>query len=85
MTMTDPVKARVQYAKVAAARVLLMRRAIQACGVSQSMLAVVSGMQQSHINRVLRGHVKYPTYWTLRRLEQAVNYFSDRIPCDNDS
>ena len=76
--MRDILKLRAAHVKETKVRVTAMQRDIARCGVSQRMLAIASGMQQPHINRVLRGHVRRPNYWTLERLETAIAHFLSR-------
>jgi predicted transcriptional regulator len=76
---TDPLVTRAQAAEAARHRIADIRRRMDAIGLGQRALADRCKIQQPHINRVLRGHVAVPTYWTLLKLEQGVEYFERQV------
>jgi predicted transcriptional regulator len=69
-------------AKVTAKRIVEINREIAKIGVSQRDIAGQAGIGQPHVNRVLRGHVRTPTFWTLLRIEQAVGYFARLVAAE---
>ena len=66
-------------AHTAAHRLAEINRVIAETGISQRQIAETAEMGQPHVNRILRGYVAVPTFWTLLRIEKAVRYYARMV------
>ena len=69
-----PMQQRAAEAETAK-RVAAINKSLAKSGVGQRALAEEAGIAQPHINRILRGHVPTPMFWTLLKIEKAAQYF----------